>query len=261
MATASAHANSPNLVHRCCEILLLAVGVQHLSDHAYAARVPRPRKQLRLGIFGSFTRRGDHLGLRYAYYSNMLTLNAVADCRIIPKKIFSARFNNVCCVERVGLSWLLQEYYELRNRYNTMTFLPDRSLGTQRLLESSGSDSYHNGSISWPWQKNLIMRIKGVMIAHYNDPWNLLDLLIVILILWHCLLSTVWNDDWDASGGLDQWSELYPTRTVARTRLVLGFTAIFAWFRCLGLMKVHPKLGPMVTITLIMLGNILEVDP
>jgi hypothetical protein len=111
----------------------------------------------------------------------------------------------------------------------------------------------------WPWQTNNFARIKGVIFAHYNDPWNLLDLTIVVFIFWHCMLSTAWNKNWDPSDGINAWLDLRPTRTEASTRPVLGMTAILGWFRCLGLMKVHPKLGPMVTITLIMFGNILQV--
>lgn len=164
-----------------------------------------------------------------------------------------------------GVSWLVQEYYELRNRYRSTTFLPDSISSARR---EDGPRSNRGGSVLllglestagvWPWQTVRFARLKGVIIAHYNDPWNLLDLTIVVFIFLHCLLSTIWSENWDPASGMDGWLDLRPTRTEAQTRPILGLTAILAWFRCLGLMKVHPKLGPMVTITLIMLTNILE---
>ena len=170
----------------------------------------------------------------------------------------------------VGLSWLVQEYYELRNLYRSVTFLPDSATDTRR-GSRAGSGPGHSSSLKmglWPRQTTL-GRIKSMLSDHYKDPWNQLDLLIILFILVHCLLSTTWAVE--ESAGLTSWSELRPTRTVTswfelrptrtepRTRLVLAPTAILAWFRCLGLMKVHPKLGPMVTITLIMFGNIVQV--
>eukprot|EP01043_Picozoa_sp_COSAG02_P003485 COSAG02_NODE_85_length_39411_cov_50.018493_12_plen_376_part_00 len=168
------------------------------------------------------------------------------------------------CFERAGISWLVQEYYELCNRYRSMTFLPDSAVSESRGGHRSDRGSsillaLGNNVGYWPWQTNRFARIKGVVIAHYNDPWNLLDLTIVVFIFWHCVLSTAWSDNWETSQGMNGWLDLRPTRTEASTRPVLGMTAILAWFRCLGLMKVHPKLGPMVTITLIMFGNILQV--
>ena len=164
----------------------------------------------------------------------------------------------------------MQEYYELRNRYRSVTFLPDSATDTRR---GSRGGSSRGGSRSlktglegaaarvWPWQTNP-GRIEGMLSDHYKDPWNRLDLFIILLIFVHCLLSTTAAlnpSSYDESAGLTAWLELRPTRSEPRTRLVLAVTAIFAWFRCLGLMKVHPKLGPMVTITLLMFDNILQV--
>ena len=99
------------------------------------------------------------------------------------------------------MSWLVQEYYELCNRYRSMTFLPDSPVSAHReLRDGRGSDrgsslllGLENNIGYWPWQTNRFARVKGVVIAHYNDPWNLLDLTIVVFIFWHCLLSTAWS--------------------------------------------------------------------
>ena len=173
---------------------------------------------------------------------------------------------------------LLQEYHELRNRYRSMTFLADRRIQAHHIaqiriaeqaegdgdsIDSGGDeDGFFGGERRrlWPWQTNRAARIKGVLVAHYNDEWNLLDLTIVLLILWHFMLSTVWSENfsWEAANTWSGWMDLRPTRTDPRSRIILGLTAIFAWFRCLGLMKVHPKLGPMVTTFLSMISDIAQ---
>ena len=112
----------------------------------------------------------------------------------------------------------------------SITFLPDQDqkLDTKTKL--------------WPWQTVQAQRLKGVLIAHYNDAWNFLDLTIIVLILDHLLLSTIWSNDWllreeQGVAFMERVVILYPTRTEPRTRIVLAFIAILAWFRFLGLMK------------------------
>ena len=150
-----------------------------------------------------------------------------------------------------GLAWLLQEFHELCNRYCSITFLPDQ-------------DQQRNENAKlWPWQTQSAKRLQSVLIAHYNDAWNFLDLTIIMLVLLHLLFSTIWSNAWIAAEEqglpfMERVVSLYPTRTEPLSRIVLAFIAILAWFRFLGLMKVHPKLGPLITISLNMFIDILQ---
>jgi hypothetical protein len=91
------------------------------------------------------------------------------------------------------------------------------------------------------WRRALSLSLDTVLRSHYGSVWNWLDAILIVLIALHFIvLSPVdlgsINDD-----------------ILART--LLAFIALFAWFRMLGMMKIHKTLGPLVQIFGRMVGG------
>lgn len=174
-------------------------------------------------------------------------------------KMFAEADWEIIGVWMYGVAWFVAELSELYNRSASRSKSQSAQMRGERLRRREKQlkdfkDFKDSGMLAMAdrvfdssagrfarWRRALSLSLDTVLRSHYGSVWNWLDAILIVLIALHFIvLSPVdlgsINDD-----------------ILART--LLAFIALFAWFRMLGMMKIHKTLGPLVQIFGRMVGG------